>query len=71
MSPEIKAQVQKVYEARQAKNKVWQRIQDVESLTEEWSAAVDALRLADELLALEQHMLANLLIESVLGKSAY
>lgn len=71
MSEEIKAQVQKVYDARQVKNQVMKAITACEPLSSEWSDAVDQLAVASELVAFEQHTLASLLIESLLGKSPY
>jgi hypothetical protein len=67
MSEVIKAQAQKVYDARKAKNAAMSRITLLQSGTQAWGEAVDVLRDTVNAVALEEGLLSSLVIEEQLG----
>lgn len=67
MSEVIKAQAQKVLEARQAKNALMESLKPLIVGTEEWSEAVDKLIAVVEMMHRDEALLCSLVIEEQLG----
>lgn len=71
MSEVIKAQAQKVYDARKHENMCWHRQKDLEPRTPQWYVAMDELEHASTTTNREERLLSTLVIEDQLGKVTY
>lgn len=67
MSEVIKAQAQKVYEARQAKEAIMDNMRRLQVGTIQWGEAADNLRDAVNTLSHEEGLLSSIVIEEELG----
>jgi hypothetical protein len=71
MSEDVKAQAQKVYEARQQQSRWWKRQVNMDSRAPQWAEVADELETATTIVEDEQRRLAHLVLLDLFGSAGY